>query len=342
MSPSPPDPHAWRRDQPSRRPRPRSLMRKVLLGLLASFAAFVALGLALSLAGYQPPESGDSGAGSGSGPPGGQAEDDTNRRGSEQGNRTREPGEAPDKDRGDVEAQQEGKRKLGSDSGHVVVKRIVDGDTLVVSGDGSVVPDRSGVEVRLLEVDTPEAGKCFADKATARTNALLPVGSTVRVERDEDLKDRYGRYLLYVWNDARKFVNLSLVADGYAKAVLYEPNDKYWQRISEEGRDAKAARAGLWAGCDRNRPPEKQRVEPVKPDEPDRPDIDAPKPDTPSPEPRRPDPPPKPPKPEPPSEPVGPPAGPDLDCSDLPGPTPVGPDDPHRLDADGDGVGCDE
>ncbi|MEU4201906.1 hypothetical protein [Streptomyces sp. NPDC045470] len=32
--------------------------------------------------------------------------------------------------------------------------------------------------------------------------------------------------------------------------------------------------------------------------------------------------------------------GPDVDCSDLDGPTRVGPDDPHRLDRDGDGVGC--
>ncbi|MFH8406439.1 hypothetical protein ACH4FX_16860 [Streptomyces sp. NPDC018019] len=31
---------------------------------------------------------------------------------------------------------------------------------------------------------------------------------------------------------------------------------------------------------------------------------------------------------------------PDLDCSDLDGPTHVGPSDPHRLDRDGDGTGC--
>ncbi|MEV0372688.1 hypothetical protein AB0I10_23145 [Streptomyces sp. NPDC050636] len=42
------------------------------------------------------------------------------------------------------------------------------------------------------------------------------------------------------------------------------------------------------------------------------------------------------------SYPPGPPAGgPDVDCSDLPGPVWVGPTDPHRLDADGDGIGCD-
>ncbi|WP_435059922.1 excalibur calcium-binding domain-containing protein [Streptomyces sp. bgisy060] len=41
------------------------------------------------------------------------------------------------------------------------------------------------------------------------------------------------------------------------------------------------------------------------------------------------------------SYPPGPPAGvPDVDCSDLPGPVWVGPSDPHRLDRDGDGIGC--
>jgi micrococcal nuclease len=32
--------------------------------------------------------------------------------------------------------------------------------------------------------------------------------------------------------------------------------------------------------------------------------------------------------------------GSDLDCSDMSGPVYVGPDDPNRLDADGDGIGC--
>ncbi|MGW1675067.1 excalibur calcium-binding domain-containing protein [Streptomyces sp. NPDC002324] len=39
--------------------------------------------------------------------------------------------------------------------------------------------------------------------------------------------------------------------------------------------------------------------------------------------------------------PEGPPAGvPDVVCSDLSGPVWVGPDVPHRLDRDGDGIGC--
>ncbi len=32
--------------------------------------------------------------------------------------------------------------------------------------------------------------------------------------------------------------------------------------------------------------------------------------------------------------------GGDLDCADIGRPVRVGPDDPHHLDADGDGIGC--
>lgn len=154
----------------------------------------------------------------------------------------------------------------------VTVQRIVDGDTLVVSGDGNLLPARD-VRVRLLEVDTPEVGACFAGKATARAATLLPAGSTVRVERDEDLKDPYGRYLLYVWNGQGRFVNLALVDGGFAKAVLYPPNDRYWPQISAAGETAEAAEAGLWAGCEKNKAPRNEggTPGPAEPGKPDRP-----------------------------------------------------------------------
>ena len=43
------------------------------------------------------------------------------------------------------------------------VERVIDGDTLVVTG---------GQRVRLAGVDAPERGRCGADRATARTTAL--------------------------------------------------------------------------------------------------------------------------------------------------------------------------
>lgn len=40
--------------------------------------------------------------------------------------------------------------------------------------------------------------------------------------------------------------------------------------------------------------------------------------------------------------PPGPPPGPDLDCDDIGHPVDVGGGDPHHLDRDGDGIGCEE
>ncbi|MEU6687755.1 thermonuclease family protein [Streptomyces sp. NPDC046832] len=194
--------------------------------------------------------------------------------------------------------------------------RIIDGDTLDVRGDGGVLPKDTVARVRLLEIDTPERGACFADDATARTTKLVPPGSRIRAERDVELTDRYDRYLLYVWNEQGTFVNESLVRSGHAKAVLYPPNDKYWPRISDADEAARRAGAGLRTAC-----PKQPETSIALPDP-----SDSPAPDTPA----RPD------------LPDGPPAGvPDVDCSELPGPVWVGPDDPHRLDRDGDGIGCD-
>ncbi|WP_251062751.1 MULTISPECIES: thermonuclease family protein [unclassified Streptomyces] len=188
-----------------------------------------------------------------------------------------------------------------------VVDRIIDGDTIEVRGDGGILPKGQTSTVRLLEIDAPEVGTCYSDEATARIAELLPVGSSVRIERDKDLKDPYDRYLLYVWNDQEEFVNHSLVSTGHAEAVLYQPNDKYWPSISQAGNDAQDIGAGLWTACAE--------------------ETQAPAP-------------PAIPEPTPPQDSYLPPPPPDLDCSDLDGPVPVGPDDPHRLDRDGDGIGC--
>ncbi|GGX56419.1 thermonuclease family protein [Streptomyces chartreusis] len=194
-----------------------------------------------------------------------------------------------------------------------MVLRVIDGDTIEVRGDGQVVPKDRVARVRLLEIDTPEQGACFADDATARTATLLPPGSRARAERDTQLVDRYDRYLLYLWNEQGTFVNESLVRSGHAEATLYPPNDKYWSRISGAENTARQDSAGLWSAC-----PDASIKSPTP--------SETPATDTPA-HPNLPD---------------GPPAGiPDVDCSDLSGPVWVGPDDPHRLDNDGDGIGCD-
>jgi endonuclease YncB( thermonuclease family) len=142
-------------------------------------------------------------------------------------------------------------------SERAVVVRHVDGDTLLLKAadGGSDVLSRQETRVRLLEIDTPESVtpgqpvECYGQQASAQLETLTPVGSIVRVLPDRDLRDPFGRTLLYVWNERGDFVNLELVRTGAARAVLFEPNDRYIDRMRRAERDARADRVGQWRAC---------------------------------------------------------------------------------------------
>lgn len=316
MCPSPPpESNAWR-DQPWRPGpgSPRGPRRPKRLKHPWMTAVLVIVGLLLGLGGLGALLGEDQERPSGTATPtqtsATQAPDEPHR---DSGDMTKAPAETSD---GPTATPTQKSKPSSTAPSGVTVLRIIDGDTLEVRGDGRVLPKDTVARVRLLEIDTPERGACFADDATARTATLLPPGSRIRAERDAELTDPYDRYLLYVWNEQGTFVNESLVRSGHAKAVLYPPNDKYWPRISDAEDAAQQVGAGLWTAC-----PEQPETSITPPDT-----NESPAPDTPA----RPD------------LPDGPPAGvPDVDCSDLSGPVWVGPDDPHRLDRDGDGIGCD-
>jgi micrococcal nuclease len=136
------------------------------------------------------------------------------------------------------------------DSDAARVTRIVDGDTLVVSVDGR------DEKVRLIGIDTPETVdprkpvQCFGKEASRRMADLLPPGSAVRLERDAELRDRYGRLLAYVFRSSDGvFVNEAMVADGYAHTLTIPPNVAYAERFSDAQRTAREADKGLWSAC---------------------------------------------------------------------------------------------
>ena len=98
-----------------------------------------------------------------------------------------------------------------------IVKRVVDGDTVVLSFSGD------DDTVRLIGIDTPETVKpnspveCFGPEAAERTKFLLPPETKVRVERDIEARDRYGRLLAYLRRvDDGLFINESLITEGFA------------------------------------------------------------------------------------------------------------------------------
>ena len=138
----------------------------------------------------------------------------------------------------------------------VTVERVVDGDTLVVSGAaGTVLPAAGEHRVRLLLLDTPEVDgpqaeeECLGPEASAFTTELLPAGSTLSLSPDEELRDEFDRLLAYAWTPDGVFVNEAVVANGLAYTGFYPPNDEHVDVISAAEQRAREARLGVWGSC---------------------------------------------------------------------------------------------
>lgn len=207
-----------------------------------------------------------------------------------------------------------------------VVASVVDGDTIEVD---------DGERVRLIGIDTPETKDprrpvgCFGAEASARTSALLPPGTAVRLVPDVEPTDRYGRTLAYVVRaEDDLFINRALVAGGYALVATYPPNVAHVEELLAAQTEARTAGRGLWSACpdgdvptSTTRPPGAST--PSTPATAPTSSTDAAGP----------------------CDPAYPtlclPTTPDLDCADLDARQfPVLAPDPHRLDGDGNGVGC--
>jgi micrococcal nuclease len=136
------------------------------------------------------------------------------------------------------------------DPGAATVTHVVDGDTVVV--------DLSGRQetLRLIGVDTPEVvdpdqpPECFGAEASAHTKDLLPEGTEVRLTRDVESRDRYDRLLVYVERaEDGLFVNLDLVAGGWADDYPFPPNTAHQRDFALAVAQARAEGLGLWSTC---------------------------------------------------------------------------------------------
>lgn len=131
---------------------------------------------------------------------------------------------------------------------HATVTEVVDGDTVVVA-----LPDGRTETVRLLGVDTPETVhpdepvECYGPEASAFTHARLD-GRAVRLEKDREVRDRYGRLLAYVYVDGVR-VNDQLLALGYARLLVIPPNQAHARALLAAELDARSAGRGLWGEC---------------------------------------------------------------------------------------------
>jgi micrococcal nuclease len=184
------------------------------------------------------------------------------------------------------------------------VSYVVDGDTLEVALDNG-----RSERVRLIGVDTPERGRCFAGRATGLARRLADDHRVLlKGDGTQATRDVYGRLLAYAWIDSRRDLGFQLLAGGVAKVYVHE---RPFQRLTAYRHAERIGRGlsdSLWRGC-RSVPPTQSR-----------PGCD-------------------------PSYPTVciPPPPPDLDCAEVPfSEFAVRGNDPHGFDGDGDGVGCED
>ena len=139
-----------------------------------------------------------------------------------------------------------------------VVVRAIDGDTIEVRVTARVPGPGAGdanvgqvIGVRLLGIDTPESVdpnrpiECFGKEAGAATEALLG-GRTVRLVKDVEDEDAFGRRLRYVYM-GHEMVNARLVVNGYAASFPYPPNVRHAALFRQLQRDARTKQRGLWS-----------------------------------------------------------------------------------------------
>ena len=91
---------------------------------------------------------------------------------------------------------------------------------------------------------------CFGPEASAETHRLLPDGTPVRLVRDVEARDAYGRLLAYVYKATDgTFVNLALAEGGFADVLAIAPNTAHGDELRAAVTGAKRDRRGLWGTC---------------------------------------------------------------------------------------------
>ena len=104
--------------------------------------------------------------------------------------------------------------------------------------------------------DTPETHKpgtaveCYGPEASAHLSQLIPAGSEVRLERDRESRDVYGRLLAYVYRASDGlFLELEMLQAGFAGPLAIAPNTTHRAELDHAADRARADGRGLWAAC---------------------------------------------------------------------------------------------
>ena len=113
---------------------------------------------------------------------------------------------------------------------------IKDGDTFTCLTNG-----RRQITVRMAQIDAPEKGQPFGQKAKSTLSEYI-YGQTVRLE--ESGFDRYGRTLAEVYDESGQNINMLMVQAGMAWAYKEYMTNTAYQEMQDE---ATRENLGLWS-----------------------------------------------------------------------------------------------
>lgn len=131
------------------------------------------------------------------------------------------------------------------------VVSITDGDTLKIKV--SENEDAKIQTIRLIAVNTPEIHhptkpvECFGNEAKVFLENLLK-DKKVKIEtepKDSD-KDKYGRYLRYLFLEDGTNINEAIIKNGYGYEATYVNGYKYQKLFKDAQNYAEQNKLGLW------------------------------------------------------------------------------------------------
>lgn len=138
--------------------------------------------------------------------------------------------------------------QINSEYKYYSISSVVDGDTVKINKDGTIVT------LRLIGLDTPETVdprkpvQCFGKEASNKAKELLN-GKRVRLEMDntQGSLDKYGRTLAYIYSEDGLFYNKYMIEQGYAHEYTYDSPYKYQTEFKNAEKFAKDNLLGLWS-----------------------------------------------------------------------------------------------
>jgi micrococcal nuclease len=128
--------------------------------------------------------------------------------------------------------------------------RAIDGDTIAVPTDTNT----GEIKIRLLGINAPETGECYATEAThALTTKLQSAPFTF--ERDFEAEDEHNRLLRHILitpenpTEGLRLINAELLREGFVRRDTEHTHTRYDTQYREAEKEAQQNKRGLWSQC---------------------------------------------------------------------------------------------